>query len=115
MLAGALVVAGIHQSFPAQFWPPPPTSRDNTGRKALFQLSRRKKNHRTANISKDAEFLFAWCFTMVLEEQRFIHEDLERLEHAIADRVVAEPRNVSRMCCLLLSRIVLSDSSLLWF
>ena len=32
---------------------------------------------------------------MVLEEQRFIHEDLERLEHAIADRVVAEPRNVS--------------------
>lgn len=32
---------------------------------------------------------------MVLEEQRFIHEDLERLEHAIADRVAAEPRNVS--------------------
>lgn len=39
------------------------------------------------------------CFTgrviMVLEEQRFIHEDLERLEQAIADRVVDEPRNVS--------------------
>lgn len=32
---------------------------------------------------------------MVLEEQRFIHEDLERLEQAIADRVVDEPRSVS--------------------
>lgn len=32
---------------------------------------------------------------MVLEEQRFIHEDLERLEQAVADRVVDEPRNVS--------------------
>lgn len=32
---------------------------------------------------------------MVLEEQRFIHEDLERLEQAIADRVADEPRNVS--------------------
>jgi hypothetical protein len=31
---------------------------------------------------------------MVLEEQRFIHEDLERLEQAIADRVAEEPRNV---------------------
>lgn len=32
---------------------------------------------------------------MLLEEQRFIHEDLERLEQAIADRVAEEPRNVS--------------------
>lgn len=32
---------------------------------------------------------------MVLEEQRFIHEDLERLEQAIADRIAEEPRNVS--------------------
>ncbi|KKK22164.1 hypothetical protein P175DRAFT_0516723 [Aspergillus ochraceoroseus IBT 24754] len=31
---------------------------------------------------------------MVLEEQRFIHEDLERLEQAIADRVAEEPRNI---------------------
>lgn len=31
---------------------------------------------------------------MVLEDQRFIHEDLERLEQGIADRVVEEPRNV---------------------
>lgn len=34
-------------------------------------------------------------FTMVLEDQRFIHEDLERLEQAIADRVAEDPRNVS--------------------
>lgn len=32
---------------------------------------------------------------MVLEDQRFIHEDLERLEQAIADRVAEDPRNVS--------------------
>lgn len=32
--------------------------------------------------------------TMVLEDQRFIQEDLERLEQAIADRIVEEPRNV---------------------
>ncbi|KAL4988939.1 hypothetical protein BDW68DRAFT_158038 [Aspergillus falconensis] len=31
---------------------------------------------------------------MVLEDQRFIHEDLERLEQAIADRVAEEPRNI---------------------
>lgn len=33
-------------------------------------------------------------FTMLLEDQRYIHEDLERLEQAIADRVADEPRNV---------------------
>jgi len=30
---------------------------------------------------------------MLLEEQRFLHEDLERLEQAIADRITSEPRN----------------------
>ncbi|KXJ93382.1 splicing factor 3a [Microdochium bolleyi] len=30
---------------------------------------------------------------MLLEEQRFLHEDIERLEQAIADRVTTEPRN----------------------
>lgn len=35
------------------------------------------------------------AFNMLLEDQRFIHEDLERLEQAIADRVAEEPRNVS--------------------
>lgn len=32
---------------------------------------------------------------MILEEQRFLHEDLERLEQGIADRVADEPRHVS--------------------
>jgi splicing factor 3A subunit 3 len=32
---------------------------------------------------------------MVLEEQRGLHEDLERLEQAIADRVIDDPKNVS--------------------
>lgn len=32
---------------------------------------------------------------MLIEDQRFIHEDLERLEQGIADRVAEEPRNVS--------------------
>ncbi|OKL64550.1 hypothetical protein UA08_00529 [Talaromyces atroroseus] len=31
---------------------------------------------------------------MYLEDQRFIHEDLERLEQGIADRVIEEPRNI---------------------
>lgn len=31
---------------------------------------------------------------MILEEQRFLHEDLERLENGIADRVAEEPRLV---------------------
>lgn len=31
----------------------------------------------------------------VLEEERYIHEDLERLEQAIADRVREEPKHVS--------------------
>jgi hypothetical protein len=39
---------------------------------------------------------------MLLEDQRFIHEDLERLEQAIADRVAEEPRNVSTAFCTFL-------------
>ncbi|CRG87500.1 splicing factor 3A subunit 3 [Talaromyces islandicus] len=31
---------------------------------------------------------------MLLEDQRFIHEDLERLEQGIADRVIDDPRNL---------------------
>jgi splicing factor 3A subunit 3 len=31
---------------------------------------------------------------MILEEQRFLHEDLERLEQGIADRVAEEQRQV---------------------
>lgn len=33
---------------------------------------------------------------MLLEDQRFIHEDLERLEQGISDRVSEGPRNVGR-------------------
>ena len=32
---------------------------------------------------------------MLLENQRFLHEDLERLEQAISDRVLEDPRHVS--------------------
>lgn len=46
---------------------------------------------------------------MVLEDQRFIHEDLERLEQAIADRVAEDPRNVSRPSFFLLHRPSLID------
>jgi hypothetical protein len=31
---------------------------------------------------------------MLLEDQRFLHEDLERLEQAITDRVAEDARNV---------------------
>ncbi len=31
---------------------------------------------------------------MLLEDQRFLHEDLERLEQAITERVTEDPRNV---------------------
>lgn len=31
---------------------------------------------------------------MLLEDQRFIHEDLERLEQAVTDRICEEPRNI---------------------
>lgn len=32
---------------------------------------------------------------MLLEEQRFLHEDLERLEQGVADRIGEEPKHVS--------------------
>src|SRR5690349_12847647 len=38
---------------------------------------------------------------LVLEEQRYIHEDLERLEQGIADRIRDEPRHVSSSKCLI--------------
>jgi hypothetical protein len=31
---------------------------------------------------------------MLIEDQRFLHEDLERLEQAITERIGEEPRNV---------------------
>lgn len=33
---------------------------------------------------------------LVLEEQRYIHEDLERLEQGVADRIRDEPKHVSK-------------------
>lgn len=32
---------------------------------------------------------------MLVEDQRLLHEDLERLEQGISDRILEEPRNVS--------------------
>ena len=50
---------------------------------------------------------------MLLEEQRFLHEDLERLEQGISDRVAEDPRHVCPfvglqvvMTCLLYPRFV---------
>lgn len=33
---------------------------------------------------------------MLHEDLRYVHEDVERLEQAIADRVLEEPKHVSR-------------------
>jgi len=43
---------------------------------------------------------------MFLEEQRIIHEDLERLEDAIAERLLDDPPHVSSSssACQLVSR-----------
>ena len=38
--------------------------------------------------------VYGIVFTMLLEEQRFLHEDLERLEQGISDRVAEDPRHV---------------------
>jgi splicing factor 3A subunit 3 len=42
---------------------------------------------------------------LVLEEQRYIHEDLERLEQGIADRIREDPKHVSssKLCFLFLA------------
>lgn len=37
---------------------------------------------------------------MLIEDQRFIHEDLERLEQGIADRIAEEPKNVRETASL---------------
>jgi hypothetical protein len=46
---------------------------------------------------------------MVLEDQRFIHEDLERLEQGIADRVAEEPRNVGHLSTLKILKSMLTS------
>ncbi|KAI9889195.1 MAG: hypothetical protein M1814_005711 [Vezdaea aestivalis] len=56
---------------------------------------------------------------MVLEEQRFLHEELERLEQGITDRVKDEPRNIrdrlirDHQIAKFLSRIQTQSSNLL--
>lgn len=43
---------------------------------------------------------------MILEEQRFLHEDLERLEQGIADRVAEDPKQVRiGTICLFVSQL----------
>lgn len=37
---------------------------------------------------------------MLLEDQRLLHEDLERLEDAIADRLLEDPKHVSSLSSL---------------
>lgn len=46
---------------------------------------------------------------MLLEDQRFLHEDLERLEQGISDRVLEDPRHV-RITLLIPSRKEPTDS-----
>ncbi len=40
---------------------------------------------------------------MLIEEQRFLHEDLERLEQGISDRVAEDPRHVYATTALLMT------------
>jgi hypothetical protein len=44
---------------------------------------------------KTQQLLVTCTAAMLVEDQRFIHEDLERLEQGISDRVSEDPRNVS--------------------
>jgi hypothetical protein len=41
---------------------------------------------------------------MLVEDQRYVHEDLERLEQGIADRMGDEPKHVSFTCATLSTR-----------
>jgi hypothetical protein len=43
---------------------------------------------------------------MVLEEQRLLHEDLERLEQAIADRLMEEPKHVQLFATPLIIELI---------
>ena len=47
---------------------------------------------------------------MLLEEQRFLHEDLERLEAGISDRMTGDPRHVGPSFCT--KRISLTQSQI---
>jgi hypothetical protein len=60
----------------------------------LCHVSAAKLSELSAKLDSHDTQLPLTCI-MVFEDQRFIHEDLERLEQAIADRAAEEPRNVS--------------------
>lgn len=45
---------------------------------------------------------------MLLEDQRYIHEDLERLEQGIADRMSEELKHVRPLCSPTLSKFFLN-------
>ena len=47
---------------------------------------------------------------MLVEDQRFIHEDIERLEQGISDRFLEHPSNVSMFICLGLRLLMLHRS-----
>jgi hypothetical protein len=45
---------------------------------------------------------------MIIEDQRVAHEDIERLENAIADRYRDEPKNVSNFLFLYITKNLIS-------
>lgn len=48
---------------------------------------------------------------MLVEDQRFLHEDLERLEQGVTDRVAEGPRNVSRIKFHIPGRVLMFSRS----
>lgn len=67
-----------------------------TFRKLHLPIADQLTRHIGDTLAAPLKFSILTCsYNMLLEDQRFIHEDLERLEQAIADRVAEEPRNVS--------------------
>jgi hypothetical protein len=47
---------------------------------------------------------------MILEEQRFLHEDLERLEQGISDRVAEDPRHVNNAFHVERAKLIVAES-----
>jgi hypothetical protein len=45
---------------------------------------------------------------MLIEDQRFLHEDLERLEQGISDRIAEDPRNVGSISSIRVAERVLT-------
>ena len=45
---------------------------------------------------------------MLIEDQRFLHEDLERLEQGISDRIAEDPRSVSSIYSVCAAELMLT-------